>query len=151
MRAIAAATSAMVVILLLVDVQNAQESAKKDLAILEGEWLMLSGQIDGEKMPEELLKEMLRVAKDGETTVTMSGKVFLKAKYTIDPTKRPKTIDYAFSEGPTKGKKSLGIYEIEGDTVKFCFSRPDMDRPTDFTSKEGSGRTLSVWKRKMKS
>jgi uncharacterized protein (TIGR03067 family) len=76
--------------------------------------------------------------------------VFFKAKVTIDPTKKPKAIDYEMTEGPTKGKTHLGIYELDGDTVKFCFAAPGKDRPADFTSKEGSERTLSVWKKDKK-
>ena len=50
-------------------------------------------------------------------------------------------------EGFSAGKKQLGIYEVEGDTFKACFSKPGDERPTDFTSKPGDGRTVSVWKR----
>ena len=53
-------------------------------------------------------------------------------------------VDYAMTEGPTKGKTHLGIYELDGDMVKFCFAAPGEDRPTKFTAKEGSGRTLSI-------
>ena len=53
------------------------------------------------------------------------------------------------------GKSTLlrciaGIYELDGDTVRFCLAPADKDRPTDFTAKEGSGRMLSVWKRAKK-
>jgi len=144
-------TTAFCCAIFLTGAQDAQDSAKKEMALLEGEWSMVSGEINGEAMPEELRSEMKRVAKNGETTVTMSGRVFLKTKFMIDPTKKPKAIDYSFTEGPTKGKTQFGIYEIDGDTVKFCFSAPGKDRPTEFTAKEGSERTLSVWKRKAKS
>ena len=88
--------------------------------------------------------------KDGETSVSIDGNVRMKAKFTIDPTKKPKTIDYTIIEGGNKGQEVPGIYEIDGDTIKFCFSAPGKDRPTDFTAKEGSGRTLSTWKRDKK-
>ena len=91
-----------------------------------------------------------RVAKDGETTITFGGQVYFKAKFSIDPARKPRTIDYQMTEGPTKGKTHLGIYEVDGDTVKFCFAAPDSERPTDFTAKQGSQRTLSVWKRDKK-
>jgi uncharacterized protein (TIGR03067 family) len=91
-----------------------------------------------------------RVAKNGETSITIGGQPYFKAKYTIDPTKKPKTIDYMMTEGFTKGKTQLGIYELTGDTVKFCFAAPGKDRPTEFTAKEGSQYTLSVWKRDKK-
>ncbi len=131
----------------LLGTDTGKEETRKEMARLDGEWTMVSGEIDGQLLPDELRKTAKRVARDGETTVTMGGRVFMKAQFTVDPTKKPKTIDYTFTEGPTKGKTQLGIYELDGDTVKFCFASPGKDRPTDFTTKEGSGRTLSVWKR----
>ena len=75
----------------------------------------------------------------------------LNGSFKLDPTKKPKTIDYTFTGGPTKGQVQLGIYELDGERVKFCFAAPGKDRPTEFTTKEGSARTLSVWKREQKS
>jgi uncharacterized protein (TIGR03067 family) len=108
---------------------------------------MVSGSADGQPMPDEMRNQMKRVCKGDETTTTMGGQMFLKAKITIDPSKSPKTIDYEMTDGFTKGKKQLGIYEVDGDTFRSCFAKPGAERPTDFTSKPGDGRTLSVWKR----
>jgi uncharacterized protein (TIGR03067 family) len=77
----------------------------------------------------------------------MGGQIFLKAKITIDPSKKPKTIDYEMTEGFTKGKKQLGIYELDEETFKSCFGRPGTERPVDFSSNPGDGRTVSVWRR----
>ena len=118
-----------------------------DLAQLQGTWTMVSGSADGQAMPDEMLKQMKRVCKGDETTTTTGGQVFMKAKITIDPSKRPKTIDYEMIEGFTKGKKQLGIYEVDGDTFKSCFGAAGADRPKDFTSRPGDQRTSSVWKR----
>ena len=123
------------------------EAVKKDLAQMQGEWSMVSGSADGQPMPEQMRKQMKRVCKGDETTTTMGGQMFIKAKFTLDPSKKPKTIDYQMTDGHTKGKKQLGIYEVDGDTFKACFGKPDAERPTDFTSQPGDGRTLSVWKR----
>jgi uncharacterized protein (TIGR03067 family) len=117
---------------------------------LEGEWVMVSGTANGMDMPADMVKTAKRVAKDGMTTVTIDGQVFLKAKFTIDPSKKVKTIDYDMTEGPTAGKKHLGIYKIDGDTMTFCFAAPGGDRPTEFTAPAGSDRTLGVWKKEKK-
>lgn len=138
------------VVLLALTAPGHGQDAKKEMARLEGEWTMESGEIDGQAMPEEMRKTAKRAVKDRETTVTVGGQMFMKAKFVVDPSKKPKTIDYTMTGGPTAGKTQLGIYELDGDTVKFCFSAPGKDRPTDFTTKEGSGRTLSVWKRAKK-
>ena len=44
-------------------------------------------------------------------------------------------------------KTKLGIYELDGDTYKFCLAPAGKPRPTEFTSKEGSGHSLGVSKR----
>jgi uncharacterized protein (TIGR03067 family) len=123
------------------------EFAKKDIAGLQGDWTMVSGSIEGEPMPPDMAKGMKRSCKGDEVTITMAGNMFFKAKFTLDPSKKPKTIDYEMTEGATKGKKQLGIYELDGDTFKACFGKPGAERPTEFTSKAGDGHTLSEWKR----
>jgi uncharacterized protein (TIGR03067 family) len=140
-------TCALVAGLVLVGHAGGADDAKTEMAKLEGEWSMVSGKANGTAMPDDLVKSGKRTAKDGETAVSVGGAVYFKAKFTVDPTKKPKAIDYTMTEGPTKGKTQLGIYELDGDTVKFCFAAPGKDRPTDFTADAGSQRTLSVWKR----
>ena len=126
------------------------EAVNKDLAQLQGEWSMVSGSADGQPMPDLLLKQMKRVCKGDEAAVTMAGQIYIKAKVTIDPSKKPKTIDYQMTDGFTKGKKQLGIYEVDGESFKSCFGKPGAERPIDFTSQPGDGRTLSVWQREKK-
>jgi uncharacterized protein (TIGR03067 family) len=140
----------LIAVAFLIAADDKDDAAKKERALLEGSWSMMSGMSEGQALPEDIVKGGKRVSKDGVTTVTIGGQVFMKAKYTVDPGKKPKTIDYDVTEGRAKGKKQLGIYELDGDTVKFCFAAPDKDRPTDFTAKEGSGQTVSVWKRDKK-
>ena len=108
---------------------------------------MVSGSGDGQPLPDEMRKQMKRVCKGDDLTVTRAGQIFFTAKIVIDPTKKPKTIDYQMTEGFTKGKTQLGIYELEADTLKSSFGAPGAERPADFTSKPGDGRILSVWKR----
>jgi uncharacterized protein (TIGR03067 family) len=140
----------MLAAMIFVSVDDATDAVKKDMERSEGNWSMVAGEADGTPLPESFLKGSKRVAKDGITTVTIGGMPFMKAKFTVDPSKTPKTIDYMMLEGLTKGKMQLGIYEIDGDRAKFCFASPGMGRPTDFTAKGGSGRTFSVWQRDKK-
>ena len=143
-------TAVLVVVFALGSASGGQDAVQKEMTQLEGEWSMVSGESDGFALPAEMARGGKRTAKDGMTTITMGGQPYFKAKFTIDPSKKPKTIDYAMTEGPTKGQTHLGIYELDGDTVKFCFAAPGKERPTDFTAKAGSTRTLSVWKRDKK-
>jgi uncharacterized protein (TIGR03067 family) len=61
----------------------------------------------------------------------------------VDPTKHPKVLDASVA----KDKVAAGIYELEDDVFTLCYAQPGRDRPTDFKAKEGSGHSLSVWKR----
>ena len=72
----------------------------------------------------------------------------LRGTIKIDLTKKPKTEDATqTSEGENEHKTTLSIYEIEGDTLKICSAEPRKDRPTEFSSKPGSGHFLRVFKR----
>jgi uncharacterized protein (TIGR03067 family) len=68
--------------------------------------------------------------------------------FSVDPSKKPKTIDVMPGDGKAKDKTWLGIYELDGDSLKICLAEPGKDRPDDFTSKEGSGRMSAEYKRK---
>lgn len=124
-----------------------KDAIKTDSALLQGEWSMVSGSADGYPVPDSMLADSKRVCKGDETSVVVGGQLIMKAKFTVDPSKQPKTIDYQVIDGPTKGKTHLGIYELNGDTAKFCFGAPGAERPADFASKPGDRRTSSVWKR----
>ena len=83
------------------------EAIKKDKAQLQGEWSMVSGSADGNAMPDAMRETAKRVCKGDETTVTVGGLLLMKAKFTIDPSRKPKTIDYQMTEGFTKGNEIL--------------------------------------------
>jgi len=123
------------------------DAIKKDMAALDGEWTMVSGVADGKPMESKLVRTAKRTCENGETTIRMEGHLYMMAKFTIDPGKKPKAIDYKVTSGSNKGKTQYGIYELEGDTVKFCFALPGKDRPTDFSCKESSGHTFGIWKK----
>jgi uncharacterized protein (TIGR03067 family) len=135
---------------LLAGADTREEQIKRDLAQIQGEWAMVSGEREGRALPEEFVKTARRVCKGDETTAIINGEIALRAKFTLDPTKKPKTIDYHLTGGPNKGLTQLGIYELDGDTLRFCQSIPGEPRPTEFSAKAGSGCTMTVWKRSKK-
>ena len=126
---------------------RADEAVDKEMKLMEGEWQMVSGEREGNMFPDEVVKSAKRVTKEGETTTEINGMVVLKAKFKVDASKKPKNIDYEITDGPNKGKSMIGIYELKGDDFKACMVMSDQKRPTDFATKEGDGRTLTVWKR----
>jgi uncharacterized protein (TIGR03067 family) len=113
----------------------------------EGEWLLISGIMDGRAMEKSLVKWVKRVTEGNQTTVYAGPQVMLKVEFSSDASQSPKAIDYLNTAGSNKGKTQAGIYEFEGDLLKFCLSAPGAARPTQFQSAPGDGRTLTVWKR----
>jgi uncharacterized protein (TIGR03067 family) len=114
---------------------------------IHGEWAIVSGAQDGHAMELFMIKSGKRVATGTEITVSFAGQVMVQAKYKTDDPKNPTTMDYIHIDGMHKGKTQVGICALNGRTLKVCFSAPGQsDRPSDFTTNVGDGRTLSVWK-----
>jgi len=123
------------------------EAVKKEYKNFTGTWKFVSLEVEGMKVGEEAVKESRLIIKGNEFTMK-SPEGNYKGTYKVDVSKKPKQIDVAFTDGPEKGKTSLGIYELDGDTYKVCISLAEnKDRPTEFASKPGSGHVLEVLKR----
>ena len=69
--------------------------------------------------------------------------------FELDHLARPRAMVVRIHEGPPhhKGQSALCIYELEGDTLRICYTASGFQRPTDFSSKAGDGRTFSEWVR----
>jgi uncharacterized protein (TIGR03067 family) len=129
---------------------DGKDDAKKEMEKLQGVWVMVSGERNGEALPDDQVKALKRTVKGEEFTITRDGETVVKGTFTVDPSKSPKTIDVMVTEGDNKDKKMLGIYEIDGDNYKVCYAPFGKDRPKEFSSKGEEGITLAVWKRDKK-
>jgi uncharacterized protein (TIGR03067 family) len=112
------------------------------LAKLQGTWRVAAMTSDGEEATADVLKQYpLLTIKGSEFFWGENGQGPSGTIVRIDPTGNPKTIEYNFG-----GTIYLGIYEIEGDTLKDCLTTSN-ERPKEFTAKRGSGHQLMVHKR----
>jgi len=123
--------------------------AKDDQKKLDGTWVLVSGDTDGVKVAEPVIKSSKLVFKGDEHTVTV-GDVVMKGTQKLDPSKKPAAIDIMDTDGPFKGKTLLGIYELSDDTFKVCIASPGKDRPKEFSTKDGSAHIFHVWKKEKK-
>jgi uncharacterized protein (TIGR03067 family) len=119
---------------------------EKMLKKLEGTWVLVSGEQDGKPLSQELVAKSRLIIKGNHHTVQLGGDT-LMGTHTIDPVRRPRTIDSTDTAGPFQGQTLRGIYELKGDTFRVCFAAPGKERPTEFTTKMGTGHILHVWKR----
>ena len=120
---------------------------EKELKKFQGTWTFESSEMGGQKMPADELKTAVLTFEGAKHTVKNGDKVIQTGTQTIDPAKSPKTIDVTITEGPSKGTVMLGIYELDGDTLKVCFDFGGKTRPTEFKSPPGSQTFLNVHKR----
>ncbi len=122
------------------------DATVKDLEKMQGDWAVVSVIRDGVK--EDNAQSLFRTVKGHQYTVFLFDKPVGNGTFQIDATKKPKAID-SFPAN-LAGKALLGIYQIEGNTIKTCYSPAGKDRPTEFSSKKGSGHTLMAWEREKK-
>jgi uncharacterized protein (TIGR03067 family) len=80
-------------------------------------------------------------------TVRVGGQVVQAGTHELDPSQTPKTFDDTVAMGANQGSVIVGIYEISGDTLKFCFDPEGKRRPTEFKTAPGSPTTLGVYRR----
>ena len=121
-----------------------------DYSAMQGEWGCTQMIRDGVKMPEDVAESRFRDVKDDAVSVSIYEKVVQTGKYKLNPNVTPKQIDVTISDGPLKDKVVPGIYEFKGEELIIIAAQPGKDRPTSFECKEGSGLSLSVWKKMKK-
>lgn len=124
------------------------EAIKKDRQRIQGTWRVVALEVNGNKSMEQDARKLAVVnGPDGTWSVLSDGKEVIKGTSTIDPTKKPKTIDFTPSEGDRSGTPHLGIYELGEKKRKLCFAPPGKNRPTEFSSAPGSEHILVTFER----
>jgi uncharacterized protein (TIGR03067 family) len=148
--------------LVMADPLPSAAPAATDLDKIQGYWKPLQCELEGKgQMPTELMKQVTVVYdkseyhlyfKDSKTDA--AGKpIVLRlalANISLDPNTSPKSIVFEFADGPLKGKKSHGIYELAGNQLKLCYGPVEKPKPTKFESPVGSGSFLETWVRQAK-
>jgi uncharacterized protein (TIGR03067 family) len=139
------------------------DEAKQEKKKLQGTWVMVSGEMEGEKLSAEQVKKGPKVVlvfagdavslKKYARGEKAAPQVLFKGTFKLDPAQKPKTLDIIITEdineNLNKGKTVPGIYELDGDTLKWCAPEPGSigERPKEFVTKPEAKHMLSVLKR----
>ena len=125
-----------------------RQAARDDLKKLQGTWECVAMEREGDEIPSRDFKGSTAVYEDDRVTLYRDGEFFRRGIVTLDPSKSPKRINTWDLGGPYADDTVPGIYEVEGDTLRICFSRPKVARPAEFTTKKEPGFLYCVYKRK---
>jgi uncharacterized protein (TIGR03067 family) len=122
---------------LLLAADAPRPAVPKELEKLQGEWQLVSVERDGLTVPEEHIQGETFLIQGNRLTVFKGGKVMVRSTMTFDPTTRPATFVQTIAEGPAKGLKFHGIYEVDGDTLRSCGNSIGQERPRHFVTRDG--------------
>jgi uncharacterized protein (TIGR03067 family) len=135
------AITAFVSLLLLAADEAKRKGTGSAPESLDGSWVVASGESNGKPAPEDAFKDArMTFAGDKLTASSENGKTSILA-LKIDTSGKVKTIDIT---NPEKKQTLLGIFALQGKTLKLCLGSPGAARPTAFSTKEGSGWVLFV-------
>jgi uncharacterized protein (TIGR03067 family) len=108
---------------------------RKDMEKLQGTWKVVAMERDGQKAPDDVIREQKPWVIKGDKIITDDTAKEGTSTYKLDPAKKPKAIDVASADPEVKWIP--GIYALEGDTLKLCLSYPaNKERPTEFAAKK---------------
>ena len=125
------------------------DAVKKDMKLLEGTWSLQAFETNGKAIPAENLTKIKLTIKGDKYSVDFGEKT-MELTIKIDPSKKPKAIDVIMTKDGEKAV-TLGIYEVGPDTFRLCRGmEAGKDRPTVFSTKEGSGTVMATYKREKK-
>lgn len=121
---------------------------------LVGSWKLVAAEHNGRELAKDDVPDVTLIHeehKDGvhPFAVKSEGKVTARGTFTHGEGTSGKyhTYDAQYTEGPSKGKTVLGIYELNGDTLKLAWDSPGKDRPKDFKTKAGTDLVVRTYKR----
>jgi uncharacterized protein (TIGR03067 family) len=107
----------------------ADDAEDKDHKALQGTWKITTFDLNGSAATAEDLKDDKMIVKNDSITLSASGRETMRGTFKLNATKKPKTIDVKLDSDD----RALGIYELNGDPLKFSFRLARDERPKDFT------------------
>jgi uncharacterized protein (TIGR03067 family) len=75
------------------------------------------------KVPQEDIKDVSLVIRRDRATIS-EGKQTSEGEIRVNTAAKPKQIDTKYLSGPEKDLTTLGIYELDGDTLRICHTSP---------------------------
>lgn len=126
---------------------GARAAARDDLKAMQGTWERVAMELQGKPAPNELIDGWKSTYEGDRLTLSNKEGIYRHCIVTLDPARMPKAVNTWDTEGPAADQTLSGIYELSGDRLKLCFALPGKPRPTEFTTKSGTGSFYFEYKR----
>ncbi len=137
----------IIAVLLVVALLVAALGQSDDRAKIQGVWSGYVVEGRGERPDRGPVRLSEINIKADRITGKDGNKDLGEGSYTGDVRTNPRQMDTTGLSGEQKGKTYLGIYSLDGDTLKWCTANPGKPRPTEFISRPSAGQFLMVLKR----
>jgi RNA polymerase sigma factor (sigma-70 family) len=119
---------------------------KIDREFLQGTWAVDAREAGGKTAEADALKGAKVVVK-GDTIAVSSPAGESRGTFWLDAASTPGTLDVTFTDGPEKGNKYVGVYEVDGDRWRFCRTVDSSRRPKEFVIRADRGDILETLRR----
>ncbi|MBV9124365.1 MAG: TIGR03067 domain-containing protein [Planctomycetes bacterium] len=131
--------------------EETRDQAKSDKELIQGTWEVVSSREGGREIPADKRAGLrILITADLLTFQPKDAKGLkdtLGIHFTLDSTKNPKEMDTTHELDPGQPITQLGIYSLEGDTLKLCLGGAGQPRPTRLESQAGDSSVSFVLKR----
>ena len=141
------AVSAVIALAIRASAAGAGAGPNDEREAVRGTWVCESAVVDGKPLPDNVARELRLTITAERYKTERADEVLFDSTYRLDPSTDPKQIEMTATEGDAAGKPALGIYAVDGDTLRMCYVLPGRDRPGTFESTPGSKAFLVTWKR----
>jgi uncharacterized protein (TIGR03067 family) len=126
------------------------DDVQKELKKLEGTWVWVSAEHNGRQVTDDF-KDFRLILKGDKLTIK-KGDDAATGSLKLDLSKKPKmiTLSAVTWRGREVPDSVLGIYALDGDTLKVCYTSQGGERPKAFNTKDGTNLnpiTLEVYER----
>lgn len=118
------------------------------LTELEGRWIPMYQEMEGQMIPpsEYAVVEL----KGDEFKILKNGTVAYEGRFTIDLRRAPMGIALIYTKSHQAiflGGPRTGLFQLEGETLKWCFGSVGQAEPVELNTFPGSGSVLSVYQK----
>jgi uncharacterized protein (TIGR03067 family) len=121
--------------------------AAEELQRFQGTWQLEGWEEGGKPLAADDLKKRGVFFGANLFLFRRDGKLHRAGTIQLDPSKSPATANLSVREGEGKDDVMLGIYSLEGDTLRLCFDPKGQNRPASFKPDAKSGFTLITLKK----